>query len=98
MRFHSRGFGRRAPFTAAERECAAWYTEEAARRELDVEVDVSSLQYELRQPPDEEKTAAAELVRALAQAAGSTRERHQAAALALLAMDSTARTGGTAAR
>ncbi|HYO32884.1 MAG TPA: allantoate amidohydrolase [Nocardioidaceae bacterium] len=30
---------RRAPFTAAERECAAWYTEEAARRDLDVEVD-----------------------------------------------------------
>lgn len=30
---------RRAPFAAAERECTAWYVEEACRRSLDVEWD-----------------------------------------------------------
>jgi N-carbamoyl-L-amino-acid hydrolase len=38
-RVASTGGYRRASFTAAERECAVWYTEEAARRDLDVEVD-----------------------------------------------------------
>ena len=38
-RVASTGGYRRVPFAAAERECAAWYIEEAARRDLDVEVD-----------------------------------------------------------
>jgi N-carbamoyl-L-amino-acid hydrolase len=30
---------RRSPFSSAERECAAWYSEEATRRQLEIEID-----------------------------------------------------------
>ncbi len=35
----STGGYRRAPFASAERECAAWYAEEASRRQLEIEQD-----------------------------------------------------------
>ena len=54
----------------------------------DVPVDASALEYDLALPPQNDATAAAEFLRDLAERPEPLPDRHQAAALGLLALDS----------